>query len=301
MTDYPEILPLEIPELNKKLYLPLCLEKLDQRQYIAFFGLMYQMEQKQISYAEFAPLCVAALLDLKKGKRKISEEELEAAMSNIAMLAEFIEAYFHRKDNVLSLKLSYSKNFIDYVELPFNKKYFGPQQYFEDVDFGEYEDGLNRFLQYNQTPSRELLQELMATFYREKSAGGRYAYLASEIKEAAHSFSNVPLGALFGFYYNFAAFHTYFSSSQVYYNGQIIDLSILFTDQPNDDSVNYESPYPSLGIKSTGIEIAKTGVLGNLQQVRSTKLWDVALLLYDMRKKDLDEKARQEIIKKQAK
>ncbi|HNP68227.1 MAG TPA: hypothetical protein PKH16_10005 [Aequorivita sp.] len=299
MTDYPEILPLEIPELNKKLYLPLCLEKLDQRQYIAFFGLMYQMEQKQISYAEFAPLCVAALLDLKKGKRKISEEELEEAMSNIAMLAEYISAFFNRNENVISLKLQYSKNYIDFVTLPFNKKYFGPSQWFRDVDFGEYEDGLNRFLQYNETPCRELLQELMATFYREKRNGKRYGYLSSEIESAAHSFSNVPIGALYGFYYNFAMFHTYFSSSQVYYNGKLIDLSILFTNQPADDTSTYESPYPSLGIKSTGIEIAKTGVLGNLAQVRSTRLWDVALLLYDMRKKDLDEREKQKLAKKE--
>src|SRR5690606_31675849 len=116
--------------------------------------------------------------------------------------------------------------------------------------------------------------------------------------EATQCFSKVPIGALYGFYYNFAMFHTYFSGSQVYYNGKIIDLSILFTSQPEEKTSNYERPYPSLGIKSTGIEIAKTGVLGNLQEVRSTKLWDVALLLYDMRKKDLDQAAQMELEKK---
>ncbi len=298
MKEYPEILPLFQPDLNRHLYLPLSLSKLDQRQYIEFFGLLYQMEQKQIDYYEFSSLVVYALLDMKKGSRKIGAEAIEEAMSNIAQLSEFIEAYFDKNENLLSLKLEYSKNHIEFVNLPFNKIYYGPKLYFGDVDFGEYEDGLNRFLQYNETPSRQLLQELMATFYREKKDGKRYAYLASEIEEVAHSFSNVPMGALYGFYYNFAAFHTYFSSSQVYYNGQIIDLSILFTNQPMDEGSSYESPYPSLGIKSTGIEIAKTGVLGNLQEVRSTKLWEVALLLYDMRKKDLDERARQEQAKK---
>ncbi len=288
----PEILQLFQPDLNRYMYLPLTLKKLDQRQYIAFFDLLHKMEQKEIDYSEFAPLVVYALLDIEKGSRKIQDEELSEAMSNITKLAEFIEVYFERNKNVLSLKLEYSKNHIDYINIPLSKKFFGPALFFEDVDFGEYEDGLNRFLQYNETPSRQLLQELMATFYREKRDGTRYGYLSSEIKEAAHSFSNVPMGALYGFYYNFAAFHTYFSSSQVYYNGQIIDLSILFSEQPLDLDSSYVSPYPSLGIKSTGIEIAKTGVLGNLQEVRGTKLWEVALLLYDMRKKDLDERGR---------
>jgi hypothetical protein len=299
MTDFPEILPIQIPELNKWLYLPLCLEKMDQRQYIAFFSLVYRMETKEIDYYEFATLAVYELLELKKGDRKLPEEELEEALSNIAMLSEYIAAYFNRNDNVISLKLEYTRNYIDCVTLPFNKKYYGPSQWFRDVDFGEYEDGLNRFLQYNETPCRELLQELMATFYREKRNDKRFGYLSSEIDSAALSFSQVPIGTLYGFYYNFAMFHTYFSGSQVYYNGQIIDLSILFTNQPLDEESGYESPYPSLGIKSTGIEIAKTGILGNLEQVRSTKLWEVALLLYDMRKKDLDERGRQKNAKKE--
>lgn len=299
MTDYPKILPLEIPELNKKLYLPLCLEKLDQRQYIAFFELLYRLENKEIDYHDFSVLAIYALLNIKKGNRKLPEDEIEEALSNISMLAEYISEYFHKKDNMLSLKLEYTRNHIDMVELPFFKKYYGPSQYFRDVDFGEYEDGLNVFLQYSETPSRELLQQLMATFYRKKYSGGRYGYVASQIESALHDFSNVPIGALYGFYYTFAAFHTYFSGSQVYYNGKLIDLSILFTDQPEEETSSYESPYPSLGIKSTGIEIAKTGVLGNLAQVRSTRLWDVALLLYDMRKKDLDEREKQKLAKKE--
>ena len=103
MTDFPEILPIQIPELNKWLYLPLCLEKMDQRQYIAFFSLVYRMETKEIDYYEFATLVVYELLELKKGDRKLPEEELEEALSNIAMLSEYIAAYFNRNDNVISL------------------------------------------------------------------------------------------------------------------------------------------------------------------------------------------------------
>ena len=291
MSEVPEILPITIPERNIKLWLPLSLSKLDQRQYIAFSGLLYRLECKEIDYQDFSVLCVYELLNIKKGKRKISQDELEEAYSNISFLASYISNFFTQDKNILSLKLNYSHNHIECVNLPFYKKYFGPTKYYHDVDFGEYEDGLNVFLQYNETPSRKLLQQLMATFYRRKRGGNRYGYLESNVQAEMDKFSRLSIGELYGFYYNFAAFHTYFSGSQVYYNGKLIDLSILFTNQPEDDASKYQSPYPSLGIKSTGIEIAKTGVLGNLEEVRSTKLWKVALLLYDMRKKDLDHRA----------
>src|SRR5690554_4504634 len=267
------VLPIEIPDRNIKMYLPLSLDAMDQRQYVAFFGLLFQLENKEIDFYDFSIHCIYELLGLKKGKRKLEADEVENALSNIAQLAEYISEYFDRQENTLSLKLEYTRNHIEFVELPFFKKYYGPVQHYHDVKFGEYEDGLNIFLQYNETPSRELLQQLMATFYRQKNSTGRADYHQPDVKDQAQKFSQLSKGTLYGFYYNFAAFHTYFSSSQVYYSGQIIDLSILFTD-PDGEKDTYTSPFPSLGIKSTGIEIAKTGVLGNLQEVRNTPLWE---------------------------
>lgn len=293
MNQLTDILQIEILDRNIKLYLPLTLEKTNTRQYIAFFELLYKLENKEITFHDFTVLVVYKFLNLKKGKRKLSNQKIQQAYSNIHSLAGLITNHFFSKENdTLSLKLDYKQNHISYVDIPILKKYYGPQDYYKDVTFGEYEDGLNIFFQYNETPSKILLQQLMATFYRPNYSHGRKKYQEHQIPETLHKFSNVPIGVLYGFFYNFAAFHTYFSSSQVYYNGKIIDLSILFEDQPEDQSTHYQSPYPSLGIKSTGIEIAKTGVLGNLQEVRNTLLWEVALLLYDMRKKDLDQRAQ---------
>lgn len=289
MSEIPEILPIEIPERNLMLYLPLSLDKLDEQQYIDFFRLMFQLENQKLEYHEFAILVIYKLLGLKKGKRKIDNNEVDNALSNIARLAEFVEHFFQREDNRLSLKLSYSQNHIKKIRLPFGKTLAGPTDYFKEVSFGQYEDGLNRFLQYNETPSIELLAELAATFYIDRKK-------KLDFNERKRKLASADVGILFGFYYTFAAFHTYFSGSSVYYNGKIIDLSILFKD-PNPGEID-TSPYPSLGIKSTAIEIAKTGVLGSLNEVRETPLWEVALLLYDMRKKDLDERARMEKQKK---
>lgn len=287
-TEFPDILPIEIPEKNIWLYLPLTLEKLDKQQYIDFFKLLYQLESGEIKYYEFAILAVYKLLGLKKGSRKTHPDKVERALSNIAMIAEYIIHFFKREENRLSLKLSYTHNHINEIKISFRKKLKGPSDYYEDVNFGQYEDGLNRFLQYNQTPSINLLAELAATFYLDPKG-------KMDFKKRAKKLMSAPKGVLLGFYYNFAAFHIYFSGSQVYYNGKLIDLSILFKSDGKTSA--YVSPYPGLGIKSTAIEIASTGILGNLSEVRNTPLWEVALLLYDMQKKELDSKAKQELEK----
>ncbi len=282
-----DILTLDIPEIGKSLCMPLNLKVCDQRQYVAICALIYRLEGKEITSEEFKTLSVYELLDLQQGKRKIGEEEVNQALSNIQGIAQYIPNFFFEKEGVLQIKLDYDKNHIEEITSGLHK-FYGPQDDFSDVSFGEYEEGLNVFLEYNRVKDIELLVRLAAIFYRKKGKRKREVYDSDTIDERMEQMKYVQPGELYGFYYTFAAFHTYFSSSCVSWEGRVIDMSIVFTEQDEDEKSNYESPYPGLGMKSILFQLAESGVFGNDKGVRRTNLWEVVLRLYDIRKTDLD-------------
>lgn len=283
-------LTIEIPELGKTLYLPTELAACDTRQYIEVCGLIYAVQHQQMPMVTFRSLCIYKLLNIKEGDRKIDKEDIDDALSNIAILGELMDSFFEESPEGLQVKLSYARNHIQTIWPKF-KSYQGPKDFFTDVDFGEYKDGLNVFLEYEKTKNPGLLYRLMAIFFRNNIGDQREKYDPLTVTQRAELFSSLPIGYPYGFYYTFRAFHTYFTSSEVVWEGNIIDLSIIFTEQPDDEKDSYESPYPSLGLQSIAFQLAESGVFGSERDVDYTNLWKIALRLYDMRKRDLDYKA----------
>lgn len=275
-----DLMQIEIPERNIILDFPLSLARLTEAQYVNFFSTLYRYETRELDFHDFSILVTYDLLGLKKGKRKIDSEQFTQAMANISLLAENILNYFEEPDESLRLKLDYQKNHIKEIKTN-RQRLYGPKDYFRDSTFGQYEDGLNCYLQYIETPSLSILAELTAHFFIDKKKKLTF-------EQRKNLLMNVDQGYLYGFFYTFAAFHKYFSGSEVYYNGQLINLSILFKSDTSVNTASSISKYPSLGMKSTTYEIAKTGILGNITEVRNTELWEVSLLLYDIRTKDLE-------------
>jgi hypothetical protein len=284
------VLTLDIPEIGKSLYMPLNLNACVEREYILMCRLLCQLEFGEINENDFRTMAVYGLLDIKKGSRKILDGELDRALSTIANISRYIYNYFTVEDTGPSVKLSYQGNAIEYITV-FRDRYYGPKGFFADVTFGEYEEGLNVFLEYNRTKNMSLLVRLLAIFYRKKNKSLRRHYNESRVEMTMEIFSGVDVGILYGFYYTFASFHMYFSSSSVTWEGKVIDMSIIFNEQPGDQVESYESPYPSLGLKGILFQLAESGVFGNDKQVRKTLLWEAALRLYDIRKRDLDNKS----------
>lgn len=292
-----EPLEIEIPHLNKTLYMPLTLQQCDTRQYIAFHELLYQLESAQINYGEFRLLATYKLLDIDVGSRnRINDREADEVISNMLQIAEHIDHYFNIEDQGASLVLGYTHNHITEIK-PQKHTFYGPKVYFTDVTWGEFSDAVNVFMEFNRSKDISLLRRLMAIFFRKRFSSAEEKHLRVPYKEEYTDlkvtlFEDLSIGELYGFYYTFANFHTYFTSSGVSWEGQPIDMSIIFTEQDGDEDNDYESPFPSLGLKSIEFQLSESGVFGSNKDLRETNLWTVALRLYDIRKRDLDRAAQ---------
>ena len=103
-------------------------------------------------------------------------------------------------------------------------------------------------------------------------------------KKAAYYKKYVDPALAYAFFLFFDAFQNYVTSSKVIWESKQIDLSILFK---SDSTI--KSDLPGLGTKSLAFHISKSGIMGNLEHTRKQPLWEVLLLLYDLRKTELDE------------
>jgi hypothetical protein len=300
------MITLEIPETGRYLKLPEELAECDSRQYAEACLLIYRYQQDEISYEDFRVEMVYKLLDLKKGTRKEvgDSDELEM-LSNIYGLSKFIDSFFEKdeeeeadeKIDKLKIKLYYIDNKVPKIKY-FKPELIGPADEFDNITSGQYMDALEIFYMMEITPSKELMYELMAIFYRPKGK----KYDRTKTNKYNNQIKNVHFGQVYGFYLLFSSFQTYLSSATVFYQGQELDLSILF-QKPGEENKKEEtkSQIPGLGMKSIYFQLAESGVFGPLKEVRKTDFWETILRLYDIRKRDLDAEAdrqRQEEIAK---
>ena len=281
---------IEIPETGYRYDMPLDLAACNEEEYIRITPALYALERREINLQEFEYLGVYALLNLKEGLDGLSEEDKDDAMGNIAMLGENLRQFFYAEGDKLIVKRYYTGNHVNKISSLF-RRYYGPEDFFTDVTWGEYEDALNVFFEHENHPDEDLLVRLAAIFFRPKFFGRKVKYNEDHVDRRMKRMRFMDMRRIKGFYFTFAAFHLYLSSSNVRWEGRTIDLSIIFKAVPGEKAPK-ESEYNSLGTKSNSITLANTGIFGNYEQLRSTNMWKVLLVLYDMRKADLDNKPK---------
>lgn len=275
---------IEIPETNRTLYVPKELAHCNEREYILMCDLLWQWNSKQINFEEFKILSVYKLLNLKPTKKQLNKLDNDAKNSNIYQLSNLINDFFDEVDGSLQIKQNYTHNHVKRVRHVLSL-YNGPEDEFNNVTFGQYEDGLNLYHLFSLERDVELLYMLMATFYLPK---GR-KYDSSKTSTISQSLKKIDFGVVYGFYLFFGAFQLYLTSSKVYWQGKEIDLSIIFSS----DGKGFKSDLPDLGGKSIGFYLAKLDIFGSVDKVRKTNIWEIMLALYDIRKEHLDEKAKE--------
>jgi hypothetical protein len=250
--------------------------------------LIYAWHTDVISYIEFRVQALYKLLKLKKGKRKINNLELEAMHSNIAEISHIIDSFFDIDGNSYQIKLNLTDNPVPYIR-PVFVKIKGPEPRFGDTVFGQYEDAVHVFQMHEKSKKVNLLYRLMAIYYQEPKKYNTYK------TEAKASFfqKTLDFAQVYGFYLYFKSFQTYVTSSKVMWEGEIIDLSILFSSTSNGAKSNI----PGLGTKAIAFLLAESNVFGSLQELRKEQLWEVLLRLYDIRKRDLDNEAEEKRLK----
>lgn len=278
---------IEIKETNRTLYLPDDLSECDLRQYIEVSGIIFLLQIGQISYTDFRIHALYKLLNLKAVKTNVFDEEKK---SNIYQLSELLNSFFDidysNKDEPLRvLKLYYTKNPIPKF-LGYFRNYYGPQDDFEDITFGEYLDMLEEFINFSQTNEMIYLHRLLAIGYRPRKLLSRQRtnYNLSKVPKRAKQFKSQHIGIVWGFQLYFASFNSYLSSCKIFVQGSELDFSILFSQDTTD-----KSEIPGMGMKTVLLSIAESGVYGSLDQVRKTNLWEVLTYMYYVYKKAMDQ------------
>jgi len=283
---------LEIPETKRKIYLPENLAECDGNQYADASHLIFKFQQGTLSYEDFRINMLYKLLNLKKGNRKLSDDQKEAKNSTIYQLSEQIDSFFEKDDeDQMVIKQYYIHNHTPKIHDSFYR-WYGPADEFNDISFGQYVDALNVYSLLEQKSTPELLFSLMAIFYHKKGQ----KYDPKKVETNAAHFRHVHFGRVYGFFLLFASFQKYLFSAKVYYQGNELDLSILFEKEKETDNNTAESKIPGIGMLSIAHQLAESQVYGPIQEVRKTDFWEIILRLYDIRKRDLD---HQSDIKKQ--
>lgn len=275
------MISIEIPQKKKFLYMPENLAECDSRQFADLAKIIWMAKEKKISFRDMKIAAVYALLGLKRSK-KVSAETTE----NVNRLSIFVENFFEKDDdgNLVEIKLDFQNNHFPKFWLFGN--FYGPEDGFKYVTFGQYVDGLDEYIYYTNTGDLEALRMLFAIFYMKK--GEKYDYKVSR-KRAKSIFKYVDIRHLYGFYLFFSSIQTYVLGGEINVMGNPIDLSLIYTKTGKE---NFVSNIPGTGMRSIISELAESQVFGPYREVEKTNMWVVLVRLYELKKKELDEQER---------
>lgn len=273
------MIAIEIPHKKKYLYMPEELAECDGQQFRDFAKLLFWAKEGKLSFRDMKIWAVYKLLNLKRSKKQNPEK-----LANIIQLSSYINRFFEmdEEQNIVNIKLDFTKNHNPVYRLFW--KYYGPEDNFADVTFAQYCDGLDEYLYYSNTGDIKALRMLFCIFHLRK--GETYSYKKARLR-SQHTLKFVDIRYLYGFYLFFSSMQTYVLGGEIDVMGNTIDLSIIYK---SDDK--FESEIPGTGLRNTISDLAESQVFGPYNSVRETNMWLVLVRLYELKKKELDEKAR---------
>ncbi len=284
---------IEFLESKTTLYLPEDLSECNSREYITACGLIFKLQNQDITFDDFCNQLAYKLMNVKTKPQKLSEESL----GNIVLIAELLESFFEPdEEGQKVLKQYYIHNPVPKINFLAHTLY-GPKDSFMDMTFGEYTDALRLFLDFKATGDMHLLTLFTAIFYRRKKAcitfkkifrnfdgQVRMPYNPNLLDQHAASFKYAPIGFVYGFFLLFASFQKYLTDAKIMWGGQELDFSILF-----EKSGNEVQGLPSIGMDAIAFSIAESGIFGDIEKVRAANFWDVMVRMYDLRRQDLEQ------------
>lgn len=287
---------IEIPERGIKWDMPQHLAYCDARQFAEMADLFYRYLSGSIDYEQLRYLAVYRLLNLKRAEEHRDEELEQKKNVNIYQISTYLDSFFQpreKKTDPIVIRQEYVHNAIPEVRYRF-KKYYGPADHMEDITFGQYVDALNIFAMYALEPQKELLYNLWAIFYQPKKFKQAKKFDKHGVDARARMARQIYWGNIFGFYLFFASFQEYLATATVHYEGRELDLSILYIESKD----KFKSRIPGIGMKSTAFMLAETSAFGSLDEVEQAPFWTIILRMYDIKKRDLDNEAREKQKKK---
>lgn len=285
------MIAIDIPAVKRTFYFPENLAECDGEQFADMSKLVYMFSSGQINYFDFRILAVYALLRLKTPKKipKVISED-DPKWQNIFRLSQLVDYFFERKENPdgekLEIKLDFIKN--HYPEHKMFGTYMGPSDGFQNVNFGQYVDGLEEYIYFSQSGDLEALRLLFCIFYLPE--GEKYS-LEMAKKRAKGILAQTDIRHLYGFYLFFTSMQQYILGGSLAVMGNEIDLSIIYQEAAEQKKA--KSSIPGIGLHSVLFDLAESGVFGNYEGVRDTNMWTILLRLYELKKKEIDQLNRE--------
>jgi hypothetical protein len=292
----------QIPEADTKFYIPSDLSECTPEQYINMCGLIFQFQTGQLEYEQFRLNALYKLCNFTESKKQLPPEDDLCKWSNIYKLSEYIDEFFEdQADGTKVIKQYYINN--PMPEISIWRTYCGPADQFMNISFGEYADALRLFNDFSVSGDRSLLYLIAAILYRPKKSflflrrrlnnfdgDKRVKYNSKIIDSRAEDFRHLHIGFIYGVYLYFASFQKFITTAKIQWGGREIDFSILFDSQDNEQP----ETVPGIGMDSIMFSIAESGAFGTTEEVRKINFWEIMIRLYDLRKRDMDQKKREE-------
>lgn len=284
---------IEIPEKKIKRYLPTHLGECDKYQYINMCGLIYKYMHGIIDLTELKTTGLYFLLDMKTKKTPFEIAD-DVKFGNISMLSKAIEDFFEIDD---SGRFVIYQNYIDNKVPTFRlylRQLYGPEDSFVNLTFGEYREAVRIFNDYEATKDIFLLYMLSALLYRPKKwvFFKKEDYDSSSAEKRAKKLKKfAPMGFIWGTYLLFASFQKHLVTSEIMWNGQNLDLSIIFELSQTTESLGATS-LPGIGMDSIAFAMAESGAFGSLKDVDSTNLWIMLVRMYELKRNEIITKSK---------
>lgn len=269
------------PQINKTFNIPECLAECNAKEFQSISYLIFQYLSGAIGYEEFRIHAITQLMNIQVSSNYASDLEV---MANVYLLSELVSKFFIDVDDKKQLDL----NFID-IKIPKFKtilrSYHGPEDSFADITYGEYCEAQRFFNSFNASGDVQYLFLLTAVFYRKRSlfSNRKSKYNSSEVEKRSNHFHKyVPQSIIYATYIQFLAFQNYLPTAEIDWNGNVLEFSVLFEGDKTEESL------PGIGADSMVYTLAENGMLGDAQGVRNTNFWEVMVLMYELRKRDIE-------------
>ena len=264
-------------------------------QYLGYIFYVLQYLDGKITEARFKLSLSKTLLGLRNGLKYafLGAEKKSACLDNLIQISElmgsFIDNYHGETGQERGFKLKSTRNFVPKI-----RGWYGPGNCFENLSFFEYRSARGHFRKYALDKDEGALNYMVATLYRPsrpfwpvrkylKSCNGeRRVTINSQsnplfLKRRAKQISRAPFHVRWAVFLYFSACEDYLKTGRPIVDGNELDLSNLFTKQPDGDDRRSD-----VGLTGLLYSLAETGVFGNIAQTDDANLWDVMVRIYQV-------------------
>ncbi|MFZ4705401.1 MAG: hypothetical protein ACOYMF_05275 [Bacteroidales bacterium] len=289
---------IEIPEIKYKAEIASEISELSPREYLKFVELLLMLEDGKLTWEQLRIHLIIALLDIRKSRRRITEDEALLIQANLYQLSELMDSFCNQVDNdgnsKLLLNISFTKNLIPRIG-----NLYGPDDALTNITFQEYIDAHNCYIRCidNVMPPDEL-NHLCAILYRPRkyflpvrrymhnwNGQERIPYNDNNINRRRNYFARVPFHVKYAVFLWFRGCEEFLRDGEISIGESTIKLSLLYEKHGSASGDN-------TGLVGVLYTLAESGVFGNAKQTAETNLFDVLIRIYQLLKllKDTDKK-----------